>query len=315
MIQFITNCQTAKTLLEQKNIVAIPTETVYGLAADAFCEEAIKKIYQLKNRPIDKALALNVHPSWSIDSWCKEVPSYVKLLIKNFWPGPLTLVLPAKKDSILPLIKGPEDTIALRCPDHPLTLKLLKMFGRPIVAPSANPSDHFSAINASQVASYFPNCSLTILDGGPCSLGMESTILKVIDDNHCEILRYGAIPVKKIRDCIGFSPTPKINSSFAANTLKKPFYYFETSLQLQQVLSQHPNLNYALYTLPSSAKEAQLNLYEWLNEALDAPSKIIFIHIPQQRLGDWRAMIQQLQKFAKPIDLFACPSSGSIQKE
>ena len=77
MIQFITNCQTAKTLLEQKNIVAIPTETVYGLAADASCEEAIKKIYHLKNRPIDKALALNIHPSWSIDYWCKDIPSYV----------------------------------------------------------------------------------------------------------------------------------------------------------------------------------------------------------------------------------------------
>ncbi len=314
MIQFITNCQTAKTLLEQKNIVAIPTETVYGLAADASCEEAIKKIYQLKNRPIDKALALNVHPSWSIDCWCKDIPSYVELLIKNFWPGPLTLVLPVKKDTVLPLIKGPHDTVALRCPDHPLTLKLLKIFGRPIVAPSANPSDHFSAINASQVASYFPNHSLTILDGGPCTLGMESTILKIIDASHCEVLRYGAISIKKIRACIGFSPTPKINSAFSANTLKKPFYYFETALQLQQLLSQYPNLDYALYTLPTSAREAQLNLYEWLNEALDGPSKIVFIHIPQHRLGDWKAMIQQIQKFAKPVDFLTHPPSGSIQE-
>ena len=80
------------------------------------------------------------------------------------------------------------------------------------------------------------------------------------------------------------------------------------------MLSQHPNLDYALYTLPSSAKEAQVNLYEWLNEALNAPSKIIFIHLPQHRLGDWQAMTQQIHKFAKSIDLFACPSSGSIQK-
>lgn len=309
MSEIIQDCQIAKELLEAQNIVAIPTETVYGIAADANSHSAIAKIYALKQRPLEKALALNIHPSWSIETWCQHIPNYTYQLIKKFWPGPLTIILPARKENLLPILIGPNETIALRCPAHPLTLELLKQFKKPIVAPSANPSDHYSAVSATQVQHYFPQENLKILDGGQCSLGIESTILKINDAQNCEILRFGAISADEINACIGFMPSLPKTIPTNERFFGKPIYYFTdiseipTSLHKSCVLIGPKNLHKTfthchLLELPEDNNKAQYHLYSLLAEAEKTKEKITLIYL----VNDCPPVLkQQILKFAKPL--------------
>jgi|LauGreDrversion4_2_1035121.scaffolds.fasta_scaffold14263_6 L-threonylcarbamoyladenylate synthase len=318
MIQIINNPMDACHLLKNEDVVAIPTETVYGLAADASCLSAIKKVFQLKSRPLERTLALNIYPKWPIERWCENIPDYVYKLMQQFWPGPLTIVLTAKPNVVLPQLLGPNHSIALRCPAHRKTLKLLKYFGRPIVAPSANPSDRFSATNANQVAELFKFTDLTILDGGDCELGMESTIVKADNPSHCHILRYGAISPIELEACLGFKPTPK--NKLSSNTLYQPFYVFENAKQLLQTIEENPSIKYTLIatkptlaqfsahcklSLSLDARKAQTNLYQLFNQALATIPNIVFIEKPNTNLEQWRAICQQIDKFSKPISQFA----------
>ena len=289
MPQLISDVQFAKELLLKNDIVAIPTETLYGLAADAQSLLAISKIYALKERPQEKALALNIHPSWPIDQWCENIPSCTSTLIQRFWPGPLTLVLPLRHTSVLSILEGPHQTIALRCPAHPLTLELLEALGHPIVAPSANPSHQLSPTSASQVASFFPNSSLHILDGGPCALGIESTILKLTDEHHCEILRFGAISTQQIKECIGLSPKcPDIPSNPIGRL--KNLYYIENE--------KGPS-NLQIIEFPNDLQTCQKSFYQILQSTQDG--KIHILRMPHPQNPNWRVIHQQIKKFASPI--------------
>jgi L-threonylcarbamoyladenylate synthase len=309
MSEIIKDCQIAKTLLEQQDIVAIPTETVYGIAADAHSQTAIAKIYTLKQRPLEKALALNIHPSWSIETWCQDIPSYTYKLIKKFWPGPLTIILPARKENLLPLLIGPNDTLALRCPAHPLTLELLKQFNKPIVAPSANPSNHFSAVTAKQVQNHFPLANLKILDGGQCVLGIESTILKINNEKSCEILRFGAISADEITNCIGFKPNLPQTLNKNQQFLGKPIYYFSEINELPKNLKglctviAPKRLNGvsdygSCLELSEDINQAQYQLYSLLAKAEKAKEKITLIYLAKDSPPTLR---QQILKFAKPV--------------
>jgi L-threonylcarbamoyladenylate synthase len=317
MIKIINNSIDACHLLKNKDVVAIPTETVYGLAADASCLSAIKKVFQLKNRPLERTLALNIYPEWSIEQWCQNIPDYVYKLIEQFWPGPLTIVLTAKPNVVLPQLLGSNHSIALRCPAHPKTLELLKCFGKPIVAPSANPSDRFSATNAKQVAELFKSSDLTILDGGDCALGVESTIVKADNPKQCQILRYGAISPVELETCLGFKPIAKNTSS--SNTLYQPFYVFENPEQLKLIIETYPSIQYTLIATPSTlaqfaadcslslsldVSKAQTELYQIFNQALSTIPNIIFIEKPNTDQDQWRAICQQIDKFSKPIAQF-----------
>jgi L-threonylcarbamoyladenylate synthase len=318
MSKLIINILEAKNILLAEDIIGIPTETVYGLAADASSLAAIQKIYALKNRPMDRTLALNIHPDWSIDTWCKNIPDYARKLIRKFWPGPLTLIFSLKDPKIvLPLIQGPENSIALRAPNHPLTLALLKQFGWPIVAPSANPSNYFSATSAIQVADFFKTSNLNILDGGPCALGMESTNLKIIDDKTCKILRFGAISAKQIEETIGFSPIIEAPNLIKENPSTN-FYYFLNKNELlsaikkiapktygliasDEIIQQFQNANLK-YVLPSTLEQIQLMLYQYFIKASKANLNFIFIEMPETTNQDNFAIIQQIKKFANSFD-------------
>ena len=318
MSELITDINLAKNILLSENIVGIPTETVYGLAADASSLTAIQKIYALKNRPMDRTLALNIHPDWSIDRWCTHIPDYARKLIGKFWPGPLTLILSLKEPKdVLPLIRGPENSIALRAPNHLLTLELLKQFGSPIVAPSANPSNYFSATSAKLVADFFKESNLKILDGGPCSLGMESTILKIMDDKTCKILRFGAISPQQIEETIGFTPIIEAPNLITENPSMN-FFYFHNKSELSttlkninpkkfgliasaKIIQQVKNANLK-YVLPSSPEQIQQLLYQYFIEASKANLNFIFIEMPETTNQDNFAIIQQIKKFANPID-------------
>ena len=187
--------------LREGKIVAIPTETVYGLAANIYLPDAIKEIFKVKNRPIFDPLIVHSSCFEQIKSLVEYIPDKAIVLAKKFWPGPLTMVLPKSK-IINPLITSGMNTVALRIPAHPLTLSLLKKTLFPLVAPSANPFGYISPTSAKDVFDFFEDKIPYILDGGICSLGIESTIVEFKKDSPF-VLRKGALKVENIEKVIG----------------------------------------------------------------------------------------------------------------
>jgi len=181
----------AAAVLRGGGLVAVPTETVYGLAGNGLDEEAVKKIYAVKGRPAVKPLSLMVPGAEAMERYCLDVPPAAKLLAGRFWPGPLTIVLRARPE-IPEIVLAGGDTVGLRCPDHPLTLALLEKAGVPFAAPSANPSGEPSPKTASEVLRYFDGAIDAVIDGGPCGVGVESTLISLAETPY-RILRRGAL--------------------------------------------------------------------------------------------------------------------------
>lgn len=186
--------------LRRGGLVAVPTETVYGLAADARNADAVARIFEVKGRPEAKALSVLVPGPEAIERYCERVPEGAKALAERFWPGPLTLVLESKKLECEAVRAGGE-TLGLRCPDQPLTLALLRALGFPLAAPSANPSGAASPTTAEQVRAYFGGRIDGVLDGGACMLGRESTILDMSRTPY-RVLREGALPETEIETAL-----------------------------------------------------------------------------------------------------------------
>ena len=181
----------AADILKEGGLVAVPTETVYGLAANGFDENAVSKIYEVKGRPEAKPLSLMVAGIDAIDMLCQDVPKAAYTLAEVFWPGPLTIVLKAKK-TIPEIVRAGGDTVGLRCPDHPQLRELLGAIDFPLAAPSANPSGEKSPVRAEDVLRYFNGKIEGIIDGGECTLGKESTIIGLSKTPYT-ILREGAV--------------------------------------------------------------------------------------------------------------------------
>jgi len=196
-----TDIHKAKNILEQDNLVAIPTETVYGLAGNAFSETAIKKIFETKNRPLFNPLIVHIHSKDLLDDLAEKVPQKAYQLAEAFWPGSLTLVL-KKKSNIPYLVTAGKNTVAVRVPNHPLTLSLLQLLDFPLVAPSANPFGSISPTTAEHVANYFPETVPLVLDGGICESGIESTIIG-FDEDEPILYRLGAISIEAIEAIVG----------------------------------------------------------------------------------------------------------------
>lgn len=190
----------AAEIIKTGGLVAVPTETVYGLAGNGLDEEAVKQIYEVKGRPQVKPLSLMVPGAEAMDSYCEDVPQGARLLAERFWPGPLTIVLKAK-DFIPSIVLAGGDTVGLRCPDHPMTLELLKKAGVPFAAPSANPSGEESPKTAQKVWDYFSGKIEGIIDGGECGIGRESTIISMAQKPY-RILRQGALAEKEIASAL-----------------------------------------------------------------------------------------------------------------
>ena len=190
----------AAELLHNGQLVAVPTETVYGLAGNGLDEKAVEQIYEVKGRPAVKPLSLMVPDESAMEGYCEAVPPQAHALAKRFWPGPLTIVLKAK--NLVPaIVRAGGETVGLRCPDHPMTLELLRLAQVPFAAPSANPSGEESPKTAQQVARYFDGKIAAIVDGGPCGIGKESTLLDMSHTPY-RILRQGALPRDVIADAL-----------------------------------------------------------------------------------------------------------------
>jgi len=181
----------AAEVLKAGGLVAVPTETVYGLAANGFLDAAVSRIYEVKGRPEYKPLSLMVKGAEAIETLCKEIPRAAYVLADVFWPGPLTIVLKAKK-TIPDIVRAGGETVGLRCPDHPQLQELLGALDFPLAAPSANPSGEKSPVTAAEVLRYFDGRIEGIIDGGECTLGKESTIIDLSKTPY-SILREGAV--------------------------------------------------------------------------------------------------------------------------
>ena len=199
------NISRAAEILRGGGLVAVPTETVYGLAGNGLDTKAVERIYEVKGRPETKPLSLMVPDAKAMDRWCVDVPRAARALAERFWPGPLTLVLRSAPE-VPELTRAGGGTVGLRCPDHGLTLALLRASQLPLAAPSANLSGAPSPKTAGEVLAYFDGQIDAVLDGGACGIGRESTILDLSAAPY-RILRQGALAADKIWDALRESVT------------------------------------------------------------------------------------------------------------
>ena len=217
MSQFLSNC-TADAMLDAAahlkagDLVAFPTETVYGLGADASNSEAVARIYSVKGRPNDHPLIVHIASMERMGDWAREVPEYAIALARSFWPGPITLIL-KRSELAGDFITGGQDSVGVRVPDHVVALALLEAFeragGKGVAAPSANRFGHVSPTTAAAVieelGDYLSKDDL-VLDGGACAVGVESTIIDCTGAAP-SVLRPGAISVAMIEECTGLKTT------------------------------------------------------------------------------------------------------------
>lgn len=196
-----TDLAQAERLLRNGHLVAIPTETVYGLAANALDAKAVLKIFEAKGRPHFDPLIVHIHAADQLNRYVTSVPRWAEELSNAFWPGPLTLILP-KRDRIPDIVTSGLDTVGVRIPDHPLTLELLQRIDLPLAAPSANPFGYISPTTPDHVQAQLGTQIEYILDGGPCRVGLESTIVGE-QDGRPTVFRLGGLPVDAIEAVIG----------------------------------------------------------------------------------------------------------------
>jgi len=193
--------------------VAMPTETVYGLAADARSDEAVARVFELKGRPKFDPLIAHIADPARWDDVAEGMSDAGRELAEALWPGPLTLVAPRRAGAVADLVTSGLSTVAVRCPSHPIARRLIDGFGGPVAAPSANRFGAVSPTRAEHVASEFAGVDLMIIDGGPCERGLESTVIRAIAGQPIEVLRLGAIPLETIAEVTGDRPTVRAATS------------------------------------------------------------------------------------------------------
>lgn len=231
--QFVSNCTAdalaqAASKLKAGSLVAFPTETVYGLGADANNAEAVARIYKVKGRPADHPLIVHIASIDGISDWAEDIPDYAIKLAREFWPGPMTLIF-KRSNLAADFITGGQDTVGLRVPDHVVALALLNEFskigGKGIAAPSANRFGHLSPTSAAAVKedlSEFLSEEDLILDGGPSMVGVESTIIDCTSTAP-RILRPGAITIEMVEECTGLKISETGNEIRVSGSLEKHY--------------------------------------------------------------------------------------------
>jgi L-threonylcarbamoyladenylate synthase len=253
--------QKAIALLTNEELVAIPTETVYGLAGNIFSEKAIKLIFDTKKRPFFNPLIVHISSVDDLETIVSEVPEKAKILANTFWPGSMTLVLKKHKD-IPDIITAGKDTVAVRVPNHPVTIALLKQLPFPLAAPSANPFNNISPTKPEHVERYFKNDLKMVLDGGSCKKGIESTIIGFIN-NEPIIYRLGALPIEDIEAVIGkVEVRNKMEENpDAPGMLDKHYSPLTATILTTDVgseIKKHPTKKIGILTFKTSFKSAEI---------------------------------------------------------
>lgn len=296
----------AASLLRAGDVVGIPTETVYGLAANAWDPDAVLKVFVIKNRPAFNPLIVHIGNWEMLGEAARDVPPLLMDLAKAFWPGPLTILVP-RSEKIHDLVTAGSDLVALRMPRHPLTLTLIETCGFPLAAPSANPFGYISPTTAIHVARQLGSGIPYVLDGGPCTVGVESTIVRCNDHGEIEILRSGGITAEQIAAITGKLPVTASHETgpVAPGMLKshyaprKPLFLGNPAELLLRyknykvgVLSFRRefagnNINCCKVLSPSGdTVQAARNLFAFLRELDDTDAEILIAEpLPEQGLG------------------------------
>lgn len=295
-------------ILRAGGLVAFPTETVYGLGADATSSDAVLKIYETKGRPRFNPLIVHCADLTMAETVAEFSPLARKLAAA--WPGPLTLVLPKRPEAgISDLVTAGLDTVGIRIPDHPLALALIEAAGRPLAAPSANPSGKLSPTTAAQVRAVFGD-RVPVLDGGRCKAGLESTILSIDGDTVTQ-LRAGSMPREEIESLLQRPVlTASSDSPIAAPGMLASHYAPRASLRLDASAPRDGEAYLAFGSAPATIgpmdnlsptgdlREAARNLFAMLHE-LDAHAAVIAVApIPRTGLGE--AINDRLERAAAP---------------
>lgn len=236
--------QRAAALLRAGELVAFPTETVYGLGADAANPAAVAKIFAAKGRPADHPLIVHLPSAAHLARWAREIPAAAERLAAVFWPGPLTLIL-KRQPAVPDAVTGGQDTVGLRVPNHPLALGLLQAFDGGIAAPSANRFGRISPTTAAHVREELGERVPLVLDGGPCAVGIESTILD-LSRGVPVLLRPGAIGAADVARVLGRPPeiraaqdeAPRVSGSLAAHYAPRTPLQRVSEAQLVQCVKQ-----------------------------------------------------------------------------
>lgn len=301
----------AAGLLAAGELVAFPTETVYGLGGDARSDKAVARIYEAKGRPSFNPLIVHL-PDLGAAERIAQVGPKARMLAQAFWPGPLTLVLPLRPEAgISPLVTAGLETVAIRVPAHSLAQALLRAFGGPLAAPSANPSGRVSPTTAEHVLEGLSGRIAAVLDGGPCAVGLESTI--VLADPEPVLLRPGGLPVEALEAALGRRLTVGGDAGKPTSPGQLASHYApEAALRLDATEAQSGEVLVGFGPVKGALSlsetgdlvEAASRLFQLLREAdrLAGPGgRIAFAPVPDRGLG--RAINDRLRRAAAPKDL------------
>lgn len=308
-----TDIETALRCLKNGQLVGIPTETVYGLAANALDAAAVAKIFSAKNRPFFDPLIVHTHALSEVHRYVRSIPEKARMLAEVFWPGPLTLVLP-KAELIPDLVTAGQDTVGIRVPSHPLCLELLRKLDFPVAAPSANPFGYVSPTTAQHVVDQLGDKVCYVLDGGPCSVGVESTIVGFREEEPV-IYRLGGTSIEAIVSVVGpvleqisassnpaapgqldvhYSPKCRVilsDDALATDSFDIAYLRYHKTLphiaaDRQMILSPHQN-----------AEEAAINLFAMLRK-LDSQGFRCIVAELLPEIGLGRAINDRLRRAA-----------------
>ena len=304
----------AVAALVRGEVIGLPTETVYGLAADASNAAAVQRIFALKGRPADHPVIVHIADASELPRWARDVPEAARTLAAAFWPGPLTLILP-RQSSVHDAVTGGQDTVGLRCPAHPLALRVLRDFDGGLAAPSANRFGHVSPTNAAHVRAEFGDAVPLVLDGGDCEVGIESTIV-AFTGARPRILRPGLITRTALEAAVGpvdvevDSDSPRASGTLEAHYAPRTPMLLLARAALEAELGQQAALGkrvrvLVLGALPADAEGLALParaagyahaLYAAMR-ALDDGGQLLLVERPPGG-EDWLAVHDRLRRAA-----------------
>ena len=304
----------AVAALRRGEVIGLPTETVYGLAADASNAAAVQRIFALKGRPADHPVIVHIADASGLPRWARDVPEAARALAAAFWPGPLTLVL-KRTDRASDAVTGGQDTVGLRCPAHPMALRLLRDFDGGLAAPSANRFGHVSPTSAAHVHAEFGDAVPIVLDGGDCAVGIESTIV-AFTGARPRILRPGRVTRTALEAVVGpvdvgvDSDSPRASGTLEAHYAPRTPMLLLARDALEAELGQQAALGkrvrvLALGALPANAQGLGLPtrasdyahaLYAAMR-ALDDGGQLLLVERPPAG-EDWLAVHDRLRRAA-----------------
>jgi L-threonylcarbamoyladenylate synthase len=309
----------AAEILRKGGIVAFPTETVYGLGANTFNPIAVARIFEVKKRPHFDPLIVHVASQGDLDQLVSEIPTDAKKLIEQFWPGPLTIVL-LKKKEVPEIVTSGLSTVAVRMPRHPMALSLIKEAGFPIVGPSANPFGYLSPTTVEHVRDQLGNQIDFILDGGPCEVGVESTIL-FFSEAKPKLLRPGGVPLEEIESVVGTVEVSSVEERRPAAPGMLPRHYaprtpilldwedknfdFNKDKKIGLLVFQEPKWSFRFHHIEvlsekGDLREAAANLFAAIRRLDELNLDLILTEtIPEVGLG--RAIMDRLRRASQTL--------------